>query len=207
MSLTGQQMGALLELHKKLKRETRQNEAVLFVPDPDNTLRLLFLIEPGLMEIGKEFQTPFTGEYLMEIDLGNQFPLGAPRFKLLTPNGRFSLKSTPCVAVYDIHGANYSPVAGVKGFVDYVVTAFVDDKYMQKINGSHIIHLSPDEIKKLAADSRKYNREHNKDMMALFDVERAKKSELQAKMKAKMEAAKDNSSTDKAEMSETASTN
>lgn len=132
---------------KALQKEDSLNFCA--APNPNDILRWYFVFDgsPG---------TPYEGgRYLGELRFDPDFPMKAPNFLLLTPNGRFSVGTPVCLSVSAYHNELWSPVWTVKNMMSALILFMTEDQ-----RGIGAQFLSFEERKQLAKRSRMYNIEN-----------------------------------------------
>lgn len=124
--------------------------------DESNSLVLFFLIDGPA-------DTPFeSGEYVMQIDLPKEYPWKAPHLKFLTPNGRFLVNKSICVAgVTSQHANDWTPQQTLMTILVSIISFMTEDSDL---------HLGAErstdsEKRRLASISKNYNIRHGYDKM------------------------------------------
>jgi ubiquitin-conjugating enzyme E2 J2 len=143
-----------------------------FVVAPaDHDIRVWYVLVGGL-------GAPFTGgEYLFKLTAPNEFPHQPPSFEFLTPNGVYEPGGRICISISEFH-ANDAPGAdgaggwraslGMKGFAMQVVNGMICSEALGE--GIRIVAACPVEKKRrLAKESRAYNRKHHRQIVDLFE--------------------------------------
>ena len=139
------------------------------VPDPKDT-RIWYFLIAGL-------DAPYaTGEYIFYLIAPDEFPQKPPRLIFLTPNGLFTPGHKVCISVGEFHandrpgkdGAHgWRPSLGMKGFANEVVNALICSDDLG--SGIGIESSSPTEKRRLAKNSRDYNRRNLTMIYDLFE--------------------------------------
>ena len=139
------------------------------VPDPKDT-RIWYFLIAGL-------DAPYaTGEYIFYLIAPDEFPQKPPRLIFLTPNGLFTPGHKVCISVGEFHandrpgkdGAHgWRPSLGMKGFANEVVNALICSDDLG--SGIGIESSSPVEKRRLAKNSRDYNRRNLTMIYDLFE--------------------------------------
>lgn len=167
----------------ELKKKTRQSGTTTFLWNPEEPRFLWFLIDVAKIELARENKSPYLGEYLLKLELSKNHPFQPPVFRVLTPNGYFMKGDAPCVMVGHYHQSQntYNTAGGLFGFVEYIVSAFVDHENSRTQSGVGIKKEPVEVCERLASESRAYNRKKHKEMMTLMDME--KLGALRARMR------------------------
>jgi ubiquitin-protein ligase len=119
--------------------------------NPDNKLEIFFLMKGNK-------DTPYEGgEYLCKIIHSPKYPLKAPDYIVLTPNGRFETNVKICLTNSGFHQSDWAPAAWnlvtiLQAFSSIWHSTFSDDTH-----GIGHLNSSKDKIIKYADDSIKYN--------------------------------------------------
>lgn len=128
-------------------------------PNPDNILEIYFLIK-GLDD------SPFKdGEYVCKLMHHPQYPMKAPDYYVLTPNGRFDINKKICLTNSAYHQGEWAPAAWnlltlLNGFHSIWHSTITEDK----IGISHL-NYNKDKIKLFSKNSKEFNQEKLKDIV------------------------------------------
>lgn len=118
-------------------------------PNPNDILKWYFVLDGSP-------DTPYEGgRYLGELRFDPDFPMKAPDFLLLTPNGRFSVGTPVCLSISSYHNELWNPLWSVKNMMSALIFFMNEDQV-----GIGAQFLSSDERKQLAKISRMYNIEN-----------------------------------------------
>jgi ubiquitin-conjugating enzyme E2 J2 len=107
------------------------------------------------------------GEYIVRIELTNDFPYDPPHFYFMTPNGLYEVEKKVCISIGEFHKDQYPAALGVGGFCKQLLSGLIG--WEEIGSGISIINTSEEKKKALAADSTEYNRTNNAMFMALID--------------------------------------
>jgi len=116
-------------------------------PDDNDMLIWYFLVK------GPEFSDYKGGYYIGKIMHNAEYPFKSPDFMMLTPNGRFNIKSKICLSNSSYHSSEWSPVWNILSILTGFLSIMLDDKD----NGISHIHESPEKRRKMAGESIQYN--------------------------------------------------
>lgn len=136
---------------KRLQIELRKLNTERDMPfqvgaDPNNMLRCYFVMD------GPE-GTPYeAGRYIGLLEVPPDYPFKPPSVQLCTPSGRFRTGMPICLSNSSYHPEQWSPMWGLRTILLALVSFFVSE---EKTSGS--TEATPEERRRLAADSRKYN--------------------------------------------------
>lgn len=98
-----------------------------------------------------------TGEYIVEMQATNEFPVKPPHFYVLTPNGVYDVDTKVCIEIGVYHPEKYMATLGMRGFAEQVMSGWVG--YNRKdFTGISILHQTVEEKRTYARQSREYNR-------------------------------------------------
>lgn len=132
------------------------------LPQKDNILEIYFLL------YGRPDSPYKGGQYMGKIVHNPLYPVKAPDYYVLTPNGRFTINQKICLTNSSFHQESWSPAAWnlvsmLEGFSSVWHSEFIDDK-----TGLNHINISVEEIKKFAENSIDYNMKNLKDIYIKF---------------------------------------
>ena len=124
---------------------------ITIYPNPDNILEIYFLI------VGEEYSAFKDGEYICKLKHDPQYPLKAPDYYVLTPNGRFEINKKICLTNSAYHQSSWAPAAWnlltlLNGFHSIWHSTDKEDK----IGISHL-RLCDEKIKSFAKNSVSFN--------------------------------------------------
>jgi ubiquitin-protein ligase len=125
---------------------------VKIYPNPDNILEIFFMIK------GDDDSPYKGGEYLCRLSHHPRYPLKAPDYYVLTPNGRFTIDKKICLTNSAYHQGDWAPAAWnlltlLNGFHSIWHSTISEDK----VGISHL-KSSDDVINKLAKESINFNK-------------------------------------------------
>jgi ubiquitin-protein ligase len=132
--------------------------------NPSNILEIYFLL------IGRE-GTPYAkGHYIGCIIHHEEYPLKAPNFYVLTPNGRFKIKERICLTNSSHHQESWSPAAWnlvsmLEGFSSVWHSTIEED-----LNGLSHIKSSREFIEQKAYESNVYNQKELNHIWSKFPM-------------------------------------
>ena len=138
---------------KLFEKENPQYFDIL--PNKENILEIHFLMwgRPG---------TPYEGgQYIGKIIHNSLYPLKAPNYFMLTPNGRFEVNKAICLTNSAFHQSDWAPgawnlISILEGFSSVWHSEINEDK----VGISHLRNVSDETIKTLVKCSHKYNIEN-----------------------------------------------
>jgi ubiquitin-protein ligase len=111
--------------------------------------------------------TPYEGgEYFGKIVLPSEYPLKAPDFYFLTPNGRFATKTKICTTFSSFHQETYTSTWNVLTMMEGMIS-FMTDKNPE--NGIGSIVTSDQEKRNYAKQSRDWNGQ-NEEFQRVFGL-------------------------------------
>ena len=128
------------------------NENIDIYPNPDNILEIYFKMK-GLKN------SPFEdGEYICKLVHNPQYPIKAPDYYVLTPNGRFEINRKICLTNSGFHQDHWAPAAWnlttlLNGFHSIWHSEIKEDKV-----GIAHLRLPNDKIKNYSVNSVEYNK-------------------------------------------------
>ena len=131
-----------------------------FVPkmavDETNMRHLYFLIEGPT-------DSPFAGgEYVLRVELPNDYPMSAPVLRMMTPSGRFVVDKSICTTFTHYHPELWSPTYNftniMVSFVSFMLDTLAHDGGAATGVGS--MHSSDDDKRSLALESKDWNKKH-----------------------------------------------
>ena len=120
--------------------------------NPDNILEIYFLLY-GLKK------TPYeNGQYICKIEHNPEYPIKAPDYYVLTPNGRFEINKKICLTNSGFHQADWAPAAwDLIRLIEGFSSIWHSDTHEDKVGISHIGITDVKTLKKLANESVIYN--------------------------------------------------
>jgi len=127
-----------------------------FVPkmavDETNMRHLYFLIE------GPD-DSPFKGgEYVMRVELPNDYPMSAPVLRMLTPSGRFEVDKSICTTFTHFHPESWSPTYNFSNIMVSFVSFMLepqDPKHHVAVGG---MYASEETQREYALTSKEWNK-------------------------------------------------
>jgi len=152
--------GEIRQFNKMIKELDENSKYIYIHPNPDNILEIYFLIK------GNKSSNFKNGEYICKLVHHTQYPLKAPDYYVLTPNGRFEVNRKICLTNSAYHQGEWAPAAWnlltlLNGFYSIWHSEIKEDKL-----GIGHINTSPDTIKNLATKTINFNKttlsEYNK---------------------------------------------
>ena len=161
--ITIKRINAEIKQFKKMLLEQEDDQKnILIYPNPDNILEIYFLIKGA---VDTDFKD---GEYICKLVHNNMYPLKAPDYYVLTPNGRFEVNKKICLTNSGYHQGEWAPAAWnlltlLNGFYSIWHSNIPEDK----IGISHLKSKS-DIIKKYALNSKEYNTSKLKNQLEFF---------------------------------------
>ncbi len=140
-----------------------QPDNIRIFPNPDNILEIYFLIK------GNKDSSYKDGEYLCKLVHNPQYPLKAPDYYVMTPNGRFEVNRKICLTNSAYHQNDWAPAAWnlltlLNGFHSIWHSNVREDK----IGISHIKNTPEDQIIQLASQSMEFNSKNLPDLNKYF---------------------------------------
>lgn len=143
--------GEIKQYLKNLSELDEKSKNIYIHPNPDNILEIFFLLK------GSNDSSFKNGEYICKLVHHPEYPLKAPDYYVLTPNGRFETNRKICLTNSGFHQSDWAPAAWnlltlLNGFYSIWHSNSRDDKL-----GIAHLNLSDDKINKFAADSKNYN--------------------------------------------------
>ena len=159
--------------------KTQPLEYIDASPDESNILLWYFLIK------GPEYSEYSGGYFIGKIIFSPEYPLKAPDFMMLTPNGRFDDGHKICLTNSGYHSNEWSAAWTINAILVGFLSIMLDDKE----HGISHIRRSKDERKNYAQNSVEYNKKHHTDIIKLFtrflDINGNPRSEEEQKIKLK----------------------
>jgi ubiquitin-conjugating enzyme E2 J2 len=144
---------------KRIQKELTEFKASPppFVPkiaiDEQDIRHIYFLIE------GPD-DSPFKGgEYVLRMELPNDYPMSAPVMRMMTPSGRFEVDKSICTTFTHYHPESWSPSYNFSNILVSFVSFMLEK--VERSTGAHSIgsmYATPDEQAQLAAESKSYNK-------------------------------------------------
>ncbi len=138
----------------------RPNEFLKFIIREEDTTKWYILLS-GFSGPEDEF---VGGEYLVRIHLPENFPYEPPHFYFMTPQGLYGLETKVCVSIGEYHKDEYRSTLGVDGFCNQLVSGLICWRDMG--GGINILNTKTSEKRRMALDSKRYNREHYPQLIA-----------------------------------------
>lgn len=129
-----------------------QPDNIRIFPNPDNILEVYFRIKGHV-------DSPFKGgEYLCKLVHHPMYPLKAPDYYVMTPNGRFEIDRKICLTNSGYHQNEWAPAAWnlltlLNGFQSIWHSNIKEDK----MGISHIRDIADSKISELASQSIDFN--------------------------------------------------
>ncbi len=105
------------------------------------------------------------GEYLLNVKLKDGYPFKPPEFYWLTPNGRFEINTKICYNISTYHEEQWNPLWRMRTIIVGIMSMLLDSN---TIGIGHIQNTSIDQFKKLAKNSKEYNKTIIKNLNATF---------------------------------------
>ena len=140
-----------------------QPDNIRIFPNPDNILEIYFLIKGNTDSPYKD------GQYLCKLVHNPQYPLKAPDYYVMTPNGRFEINRKICLTNSGYHQHDWAPAAWnlltlLNGFYSIWHSNVREDK----IGISHIKDTPNTKIIELAGKSIEFNNSNLPDLNKYF---------------------------------------
>lgn len=107
------------------------------------------------------------GEYLAAIILGDDYPQAPPHVEFLTPNGVTQIKTLISINRFGYHNEGYTPESGAYG-VAMLLPAVLMQWHSLGPGMGLLVAPTVEGIVAAAKGSVQYNKEHYKDILALF---------------------------------------
>ncbi len=104
------------------------------------------------------------GEYLVRIELPEDFPFKPPHFYFLTPQGVYDINKKICISIGEFHKDDYLSTLGVLGFCAQLVSGLIGWKSLG--HGIALINTSIAAKRTMASESRAYNETHHASILA-----------------------------------------
>lgn len=152
-------------LHKRLNREMilyKQDNYkfpnLILRPDENNLLYWYFIVydlKDTLFE---------NGVFFGKIKLPNEYPLKAPDFYFITPNGRFDTNKKICTSFSSFHQETYTSTWNILTMMEGMISYMTD---LESNSGIGIIITTDDEKKSFAENSLNWNK-NNSEFNNLF---------------------------------------
>lgn len=115
------------------------------------------------------------GQYILTFDttktmgpLKMAYPNEPPTFEVKTPNGLFGTGGKVCVNIGEYHSQNYKQNLGIAGFTEFLIQGLV--AHNETGGGIRIEVSTVNEIRKMAQDSREFNKKNFKQINNKLDV-------------------------------------
>ncbi len=111
-------------------------------------------------------ETDFAGGvYFGKIVLPPTYPSSPPDFYMLTPSGRFTINTKICLTISGFHKETWTSAWSIRTILIGLLSIMLDDF----VNGISHIHRSSAEKKKLALESKEFNKIHYPDICKCMD--------------------------------------
>lgn len=143
---------------KLLKKEPLEFIAALM--DEKDMLHWYFMIK------GPEFSDFSGGYYLGTIEHNKDYPFKPPDFKMLTPNGRFTVGTKICMSNTGYHSDEWSAMWNIRAILTGFLSIMLDDKE----HGISHIHSSKEERISFAKQSVEFNKKNYPDVTVRFHM-------------------------------------
>ena len=127
-------------------------------PDDTNVLIWYFIVK------GPDFSDFKGGYYIGKIMHNPEYPLKAPDFMVLTPNGRFIEDKKICLSNSSYHSSEWSAMWNIKAILTGFLSIMLDDNE----NGISHIHMPKEQRQALAKQSIEYNKQRYPDIIKKF---------------------------------------
>lgn len=128
----------------------------------NNNVKIWYVILSGFDGNEGEF---VGGEYLVRVELPEDFPHNPPSFYFMTPNGLYKPEEKVCISIGEFHKADYRAALGVSGFCTNLVSGLIGWRSMG--GGINILNTKIKQKKELAMESKEYNAINNSSIMEL----------------------------------------
>ena len=128
-------------------------------PDDKDTLLWYFLLR------GPDFTDYKGGFYIGKVLHNPEYPLKAPDFMMLTPNGRFEIEKKICLTNSGYHSESWSAAWNMKTILLGFLSIMADDS----TSGISHIKRIPQERKFYADNSVEYNKQYHNDKWMKFE--------------------------------------
>ena len=155
--------GEIKQFNRNFLELDKNSRNILIYPNPDNILEIFFMIK------GSNDSPYKNGEYICKLVHHPQYPLKAPDYYVMTPNGRFSINRKICLTNSAYHQGDWAPAAWnlltlLNGFYSIWHSNIKEDK-------SGISHLNSDPkiISDLAKESHQFNKTKLSEFQKYFD--------------------------------------
>jgi ubiquitin-conjugating enzyme E2 J2 len=137
----------------QLKKATAEpNEFVKFALKSEDETHIWYVLLNNFPGNNGEFES---GEYLVRVEMPENFPFEPPHFYFLTETGLYGVEKKVCISIGEYHKDQYRAALGVSGFCNQLVSGLIGWKEM---GGGIEIHKTTDDAKKrLAIKSRESN--------------------------------------------------
>jgi ubiquitin-protein ligase len=154
---------AFKRINKDYEHFQKENPSFVdILPNKDNILEIYFLL---FGEIG----TPYEGgQYIGKIVHSPEYPLKAPDYYMLTPNGRFEINKRICLTNSSFHPETWAPVWNLVALLQGLNSVWHSNIKEDKIGVGHIYDNPIDKLKLYADSSIKYNIEHFNEIYSNF---------------------------------------
>ena len=154
--------GEIKQFNKMLSELDENSKNIFIHPNPDNILEIYFLIK------GSDKSSFKNGEYICKLVHHPQYPLKAPDYYVLTPNGRFEINKKICLTNSAYHQGDWAPAAwNLLTLLNGFYSIWHSDVKEDKIGISHLNSKSS-VIEELASKSKEYNQTKLKEYMKFF---------------------------------------
>ena len=138
-------MLATKRLQQELKAIEREPIENIWTKPSDNILEWYFIIQGSK-------DTPYeNGFYAGKIIFPPQYPMRAPDFMMLSPNGRFEVGAKICLSYSGYHQETWSPMWTISTMLRGLVSFMNTDEIT-----TGMVKSSTEEKKEIAANSKRY---------------------------------------------------
>jgi ubiquitin-protein ligase len=128
-------------------------------PDPNNLLTWYFMIN-GLDNCDYK-----DGQYIGKITYPSTYPYEAPRFMMLTPNGRFNTNINICMTNSSYHADQWSPLWTTRTILMGFLSIMMDNEE----HGIGHIQSTSNDKQQCAKNSLGYNQQHCSNILKMFE--------------------------------------
>jgi ubiquitin-protein ligase len=136
------------------------NEFLKFYMCEENT-SIWYVLISGIEGNENEYMG---GEYIVRIELPNDFPYNPPHFYFMTEQGLYTPERKVCISIGEFHKSNYRAALGVAGFCEQLVSGLVGWKEIG--HGISIVETTTERKRQLAQVSCEFNTIHNGQILA-----------------------------------------
>lgn len=140
------------------KNENFKFPNLILRPDESNLLRWYFIVYDLI-------DTPFeNGVYFGKINLPNEYPLKAPDFYFITPNGRFETNTKICTTFSSFHQETYTSTWNILTMMEGMISYMTDNNPTPGIGSV----ITTNDIKKELAESSSLWNLNNEEFNKIF---------------------------------------